>query len=56
MALILSSKALDMRIYIWLISMLVKLNYQHACSLSLAWVGYDIEGLVKGPTMARRGE
>jgi hypothetical protein len=26
--------------------MLVKLNCQHACSLSLAWVGYDIEGLV----------
>ena len=42
----LSSKALDMRIYTWLISMLVKLDYLHACSLSLAWVGYGIEGLV----------
>ena len=31
-----------MRIYTWLISMLVKLNYLHACSLSLAWVGYGI--------------
>jgi hypothetical protein len=41
-----SSKALDIRIYTWLISMLVKLNCQHACSLSLVWVGYDIEGLV----------
>jgi hypothetical protein len=29
-----------------LISMLVKLNYQHACSLSLVSVGYGIEGLV----------
>ena len=28
------------------ISMLVKLNYLHVCSLSLAWVGYGIEGLV----------
>ena len=36
----------DMRIYTWLISMLVKFNYQYACSLSLVWVGYDIEGLV----------
>ena len=42
----LSSKALDMRIYTWLISMLVKLNYQHACSLSLVCVGYGIEGLI----------
>ena len=32
--------------YTWLISMLVKLDYLHACSLSLAWVGYGIEGLV----------
>ena len=39
-------KGLDMRIYTWLISMLVKLNYLYVCSLSLAWVGYDIEGLV----------
>ena len=39
-------KGLDMRIYTWLISMLVKLNCQHACSLSLVWVGYGIEGLV----------
>ena len=39
-------KGLDMRIYTWLISMLVKLNYLHACSLSLAWVGYGIEDLV----------
>jgi hypothetical protein len=31
--------------YTWLISMLVKLNCRHACSLSLAWVGYGIEGL-----------
>jgi hypothetical protein len=31
--------------YTWFISMLVKLNCQHACSLSLAWVGYGIEGL-----------
>ena len=30
----------------WLISMLVKLNYLLACSLSLVWVGYGIEGLV----------
>ena len=30
----------------WLISILVKQNYLHACSLSLAWVGYGIEGLV----------
>ena len=37
---------LDMRIYTWLISMLVELNYLHVCSLSLAWVGYGIEGLV----------
>ena len=29
-----------------LISMLVKLDYLHTCSLSLAWVGYGIEGLV----------
>ena len=29
-------KGLDMRIYTWLISMLVKLDYLHACSLSLA--------------------
>ena len=29
-----------------LISMLVKLDYLHACSLRLAWVGYGIEGLV----------
>jgi hypothetical protein len=27
--------------------MLVKLNCQHACSLSLVWIGYGIEGLVK---------
>ena len=27
-------------------SMLVKLDYLHAYSLSLAWVGYGIEGLV----------
>ena len=33
-------------IYTWLISMLVKLNYLHAYSLSLAWVGYGIEGFV----------
>jgi hypothetical protein len=39
-------KALDMRIYTWLISMLMKLNCQHAYSLSLVWVGYGIEGLV----------
>ena len=32
--------------YTWLISMLVKLNCQHVCSLCLAWVGYGIEGLV----------
>ena len=31
---------------LYLISMLVKLNYLHVCSLSLAWVGYGIEGLV----------
>ena len=29
-----------MRIYTWLISVLEKLNCQHVCSLSLAWVGY----------------
>jgi hypothetical protein len=29
-----------------LISMLEKLNSQRVCSLSLAWVGYGIEGLV----------
>ena len=34
-----------MRIYTWLISMLVKLNYQYACSLNLAWVGYGIARL-----------
>ena len=39
-------KVLDMRIYTWLILMLVKLDYLHACSLSLVWIGYDIEGLV----------
>ena len=39
-------KDLDMRIYTWFISMLVKLNYLHIYSLSLAWVGYGIEGLV----------
>ena len=39
-------KGLDMRIYTWLISMLVKLNCEHACSLSLVWVSYGIEGLV----------
>jgi hypothetical protein len=39
-------KALDMRIYTWLISMLVMLNCQHAYSLSLVWVGSGIEGLV----------
>ena len=36
-------KGLDMRIYTWLISILMKLNYLHVCSLSLAWVGYGIE-------------
>jgi putative component of membrane protein insertase Oxa1/YidC/SpoIIIJ protein YidD len=35
-----------MRIYTWFISMLVKLNCQHACSLSLVWFGYGIEDLV----------
>jgi hypothetical protein len=35
-----------MRIYTWLILMLVMLNCEHACSPSLVWVGYDIEGLV----------
>jgi hypothetical protein len=30
----------------WLILMLEKLNCQHFCSLSLIWVGYDIESLV----------
>ena len=39
-------KGFRYRIYTWLISMLVKLNYLYACSLSLAWVGYGIEGLV----------
>jgi hypothetical protein len=39
-------KGLDMRIYTWLISMLVRLNCQHVLSLSLAWVGYGIEGLI----------
>ena len=38
----LSSKALDMRIYTWLISVLVKLNYLYVYSLSLAWVSYGI--------------
>ena len=38
-------KDLDMRIYTWLISMLVKPNCQHICSTNLAWVGYGIEGL-----------
>jgi hypothetical protein len=46
MAVTRSSKALDMRIYTRLISMLVMLNCQHAYSLSLVWVGYVIEGLV----------
>ena len=49
-----SSKALDMRIYTWLISMLVKPNCQHACSLSLVWVGYGIEGLVVGMKQLNR--
>ena len=31
-----------MRIYTWLISILEKLNCQHVCSLSLAWVGYGL--------------
>ena len=39
-------KGFRYEIYTWLISMLVKLNCQHACSLSLVWVGYGIEGLV----------
>ena len=39
-------KTLEMRIYTWLISMLVKLDYLHAYSVSLAWVVYGIEGLV----------
>ena len=34
-------------LYTWLISMLEKLNCQHVCSLSLAWFGYGIEGLIK---------
>ena len=34
--------------------MLVKLNYLHACSLSLAWVGYGIEGLVVGMKQLNR--
>jgi hypothetical protein len=28
------------------VSMLVKINCQHACSLSLEWVGYGVEGMV----------
>ena len=39
-------KGIRYGIYTWLISMLVKLNCQHACSLSLVWIGYSIEGLV----------
>ena len=39
-------KGFNMRIYTWLISILVKLNYLHVCSLSLAWVGYGIKGLI----------
>ena len=33
-------KGFRYEIYTWLISMLVKLNCQHACSLSQVWVGY----------------
>jgi hypothetical protein len=39
-------KGFNMRIYTWLILMLVKLNYQHVCSSNLAWVDYGIEDLV----------
>jgi hypothetical protein len=35
-------KGLDMRIYTWLISMLVKPNCQYVCSPNLAWVDYGL--------------
>jgi hypothetical protein len=38
-----SSRALGMRTSIWLILVLVRQSYQHACSSNHLWVGYGVQ-------------